>query len=49
MTVQFSDSQDSSKIYNRTTEISGGWAPYDGGVRLAGRIRYGMGMWGDPG
>lgn len=30
MTVQISDSQDSSMVYNRTTEISAGWVPYDG-------------------
>ena len=30
MTVQISDSQDSSKVYNRTTEISASWVPYTG-------------------
>lgn len=30
MAVQISDSQDSSKVYNRTTEISAAWVPYVG-------------------
>ncbi len=30
MTVQISDSQDSSMVYNRTTEISAAWLPYVG-------------------
>lgn len=37
MIVQISDSQDSSKVYNRTTEISAGWFPYDGEEVCASR------------